>query len=805
MGMRISLTRAVVVVPATATPREHQAAALLVEEVQRRTGVRWEVRPEPPEGDAPAIVLGVVSRLRGTDSLNAAGSLTSGSARAEGYDVIVPPVRDGGEAPRVWVMGHDARGVFFGVGRLLRSLHMAEGSVEVDADLVHRGAPAYPVRGHQLGYRPKNNTYDAWSPEDYERYVRDLVVFGTNTIELMPPNTDDEDTNALMKVPKLEMLGILSRMLDRYDVDLSLWYPAMQNDYEDPAVVEQQLSEWGEVFERCERLDAVFVPGGDPGHTPPDVLVKFLDQVEKVLHRSHPEAEMWLSPQGFSEAWIQQFFALLHDHPPQWLTGLVYGPWTRRTLPRMREETPARYPIRLYPDIAHTFNCQFPVPGWDPAFMRTLGREPINPRPMGYARIHELLAPYTVGFVTYSEGANDDVNKFVWTALGFDPHADVVDILRDYARYFVGERYADPLAQGLLALEANWEGPLLARTSVDVTLAQFQDMERTATPAELQNWRLEQALYRAYYDAYVRGRLVQETAQELRALDRLRQARAVGSLEAIRQAEAILADQSAVTVGAGWRQRIEELAGQLFRDLGMQLSVARYGALARDRGANLDSLDEPLNNRPYLEQELGRIRAESSEPTRLEAIDRLLNDRNPGPGGFFDSPGDPGAQPHVLPGVGWEHDPYFLASSYSVYRDFDDPLRGERPGAPPPGSLDDDIPPGDDLARGIPGPLFWQTAAETVYGTPLQARYEHLDPTARYRLRVLYHGRYRATLALTARPGIQIHGPVPAPVPPVPLEYDIPPEATRTGTLELTWTLVEGRGAQVAGLWLMRR
>ena len=79
------------------------------------------------------------------------------------------------------------------------------------------------------------------------------------------------------------------------------------------------------------------------------------------------------------------------------------------------------------------------------------------------------------------------------------------DILREYGRYFIGERYADDFAQGLLALERNWRGPLAANEGVDTTLAQFQEMERTATPQMLANWRFQQALYRAYYDAYTRG------------------------------------------------------------------------------------------------------------------------------------------------------------------------------------------------------------------------------------------------------------------------------------------------------------
>ena len=53
-------------------------------------------------------------------------------------------------------------------------------------------APKYPLRGHQLGYRPKTNSYDAWDLPQWERYIRELALFGTNAIELIPPRSDDD-------------------------------------------------------------------------------------------------------------------------------------------------------------------------------------------------------------------------------------------------------------------------------------------------------------------------------------------------------------------------------------------------------------------------------------------------------------------------------------------------------------------------------------------------------------------------------------------------------------------------------------
>jgi hypothetical protein len=454
----------------------------------------------------------------------------------------------------------------------------------------------------------------------------------------------------------------------------------------------------------------------------------------------------------------------------------------RDSLPVLRANLPKRYRIRHYPDITHSLRSQYPVQDWDIAHALTSNREQINPRPVDEATIFRSLLPYVSDFITYSEGANDDVNKIVWSGLGWDPKTDVLQILREYSRYFLGDRYTDAFAQGVLALERNWRGALASNTSVYTTLEQFQSMERAAAPLDLRNWRFQQGLYRAYYDAYVRNRLLHETAIEERALDRLRSATRGQALQAIADARRIL-DEAQQKPAPEWRLRVYTLAEALFQSIRQQLSVEKYRAIAVGRGATLDSLETPLNNRGWLLARFDEIAALQNEDERLAALDRIVRWTDPGPGGYYDDLGNPAQQPHLVRGLPYEEDPQRFKSTMTGF--------GYRP----------------DWR------LSWMTHAESFWETPLQMRYTNLDPGARYRIRVVYAGdvfSMSTMIKLTANDKYDVHPPIRKESPIKPVEFDIPVEATRGGELTLTFSAPPGmgsagRGNQIAEVWLMRK
>ncbi len=768
-GVAVDLRHAVVVAD-TARPVHAKAVELLEVEVLKRTGIRLQHQGSMPESHIPAIVLGTAEATPGGAPKWPAG--LQAPEKAEGYALWVDTESRG--APTVYLVGRDDRGVLFAAGRLLRLITMREGELTLDGDIRLASAPEYPIRGHQIGYRDTANSYDAWDVNQYEQYIRDLVVFGVNSIELIPPLDPSERDSPHMPLTMWDMTVKLCALLDSYGLDVGFWQP-LDADVTNPTVARDQLEKRRVLFQACKRLDAVFVPGGDPGDTPPNILMPWLGQLANVLHHVHPKAGLWVSNQGFTHEENDFLFGYLEREKPDWLAGVAYGPWAKLTLREMRKRTPRQYQLRRYPDITHCVRCQYPVPEWDRAFAHTLGREPANPRPQATAHIHNVFAAYADGFVTYSDGVNDDVNKIVWSALGWDPQAEVPDVLKEYGRYFFGEDLAGSVTEGLLALEQNWQGPLARNRYVERTLSHWQEIEKRARGQLETNWRLQLALLRAYYDAYVQRRLANETQLEDKAYAELKKANEIGVEKAIASAREALARADSSPAAPELRKRIEELGETLYKSIGMQLDVKQYKAANPERGAVLEFLDQPLNNRDWLEQEFDQILGSSaSDSAKLAQVQEILNWENPGPGGFYDDLGNATKQPHLLRQKVWRADPGFVESPQEEFS-------GYKPGMR----------------------LSWLDQAETLYGTPLRLRYEGLDPAVAYQLRVVYAGRFRATMRLVAEGQYQIHGPFAQPEPVGPVEFTVPREATSDGVLELEWQLVDGRGCQVAEVWLL--
>ena len=219
----------------------------------------------------------------------------------------------------------------------------------------------------------------------------------------------------------------------------------------------------------------------------------------------------------------------------------------------------------------------------------------------------------------------------------------------------------------------------------------------------------------------------------------LRRAPAEGALVAMNAAQQSLKRSLTERVAEDSRTRILVLGEALFQSIGMQLSVEKYRAIAVDRGASLDTMEFPLNNRLWLEQEFAKIRKLPAEKDRLNALEGIVNWTDPGPGGFYDDLGNIAGQPHLVRGAGFSQDP---GSMQSPRVGFEEDL-----------VVDEE----DEKPEGFRR-LAWMDHAETLYDTPLHMRYSGLDPKAHYLLRVLYGGDSpKRKIRLVANGETEIH------------------------------------------------
>ncbi|CAG4988950.1 hypothetical protein DYBT9275_00192 [Dyadobacter sp. CECT 9275] len=764
-----------------------RSVEVLQTEVQKRTGIKIPVVKKRPKSAQNLIIIGLESDLAKispeiNSSLNALSEI-----KKEGFKLLVNDA-----TKTILIAGKDARGILYGVGRLLRKAEMGPNQFLMDSKFTFSTSPRYPVRGHQLGYRPKTNAYDAFTVAGFDQYIRDLALFGANTIEILPPRTDDDATSPHMKVPPIQMVVEQSRICKEYGLDVSVWYPNMGKDYVHPDSIAREIKEREEIFRLLPKLNAVFVPAGDPGELEPDVLFNWLAKEAAVLQKYHPEAKIWVSPQVFrpTQKWFDTFFEHVNKGYP-WFGGVVFGPWIKIPVQKIRALVKPSIPIRHYPDITHNYSSQYPVPHWDLAWAMTLGRESINPRPHDEKAIHNAFDEYGVGSVSYSEGTNDDVNKFVWSDQDWDPETPVVETLRDYARLFIGKDYTESVTQGLISLEKNWTGELVSNDGVNRTLQQWQEIEQMAPLKVQQNPRFQMGLIRAYFDAYTRQRLIREMELERAARETLASAKATGSGEAIRQARLTLEKAWKEPILQEFQTKCSQLADSLYKSIGAQLTMKKHGAMS-GRGNFIDLINMPLNDAPWLLDQMEKIEKLTEESDRMKGIHEMLHRTDAGPGGFYDHFGDPESWYRVVPGLSWEEDP---GSLQSPRIGFGVGLVGEE--------WVDEI-----KATGFKGqvtPRVWMKQAKTLYNQPLKIHYDQLDPKAEYRIRISYTGRFRSRMKMTTDDGQVVHELIQTGEQPT-FEFNVPQQATQDGEVTFIWNCGEGeRGSQVTEIWLMKK
>lgn len=492
--------------------------------------------------------------------------------------------------------GKTIRALIFAYSHFLRKSVFKNGAAALTETIGGEYAPQKKIRGHQTAYRTTPNTYDAWSYEQFFDYYLDLMAFGMNTVEHNGTKPKENFRNRLMKYEQYEFLAEASRLADIVDLDVSLWQANDDDETEEEALAVRDM-----LYKSMPRLNIVFPPGGDPGELPADEFVDRCKKIAKILRKHHPDAQLHPSAQAphTYRNWGEVFAKEMATEPEEF-DAVIMGPNHAFPMHELRKRIPEKYPMRFYPDITHNVRCEYPVnfleDDWHYTYAATLSRESVNPRPTELQTLHRLFSPYTIGSVSYSEGAHDDLNKAVWSALEFDANADLKTILLDYCRYFLYGADEERLADCIFMLERNWQGAPEENPVIDCCFREFCRLKEEY-PHLKENWRFLSLYFRACCDKLVKERRL----FQLEAIKNAELALTKGEADekAIKSALEILKAPFPETY-ASLRNEIDLLAEKLFELIGIQLDVEHYCAEGWERGATLETIDNNVTDCAYL-------------------------------------------------------------------------------------------------------------------------------------------------------------------------------------------------------------
>lgn len=481
------------------------------------------------------------------------------------------------------------RGFIYGFGHFIRKCEKKNNQIILTQNLTGEYSPSIAVRGHGIGYTHMSNTYEAWDKATLKNYILELMFFGLNTVETSFAR-DDKRTK-LMKYTFPEAMQVVSECCVELDIDLMLWYALLKSKTAD-----EITDEIMKLAGSAPKITSLFLPGGDPGDMQAEDFADKCRQIKKNLEKHFPSIQLWPSAQAPHEYpdWGEHFKAVMNEKPEEFY-GIIYAPNHAMPLSELRRSIDSSYPIEQFPDICHNVRCESPVhfydDDWHFAYAATLGRESANPRPVEMARLHKITSRYVGGNCSYSEGVNDDVNKFVWSSLDFNPEESLREILKDYSRAFFTGVNPEKTADAIFAMEQSWCGDPAENPSADYVLI-LLELILKENPHLVNNWRYRLLLFRAKCDKIVRDRRIFEASL-------LKDAKYEITYGTVENAEKILLKEFSEEYKA-MRNSLFSDAEDLHNLIGIQLDTEHFGGMNFERGCVLDTIDMPVTDRAYI-------------------------------------------------------------------------------------------------------------------------------------------------------------------------------------------------------------
>ncbi|MFH1738858.1 MAG: hypothetical protein ABIH23_07600 [bacterium] len=610
--------------------------------------------------------------------------------------------------------GVDERGVLYAVGEILRRMDLLELTLEFPSDLHLRTAPAFEVRGTQFDQGGKMVEVTGarhWTEKEQQTVILDYALAGANTFEVGVGLAKDSLLLDFMK-----SFGL--KTLVHYGPNTGAGPPEWQAEesigrpgYLCPSVPEAReylLRKCENSFKNSPTFDCVRFYAGDGGGCECDrcdpyggTYIRLCSDMAEIIHRYHPETEIFATNQKLDNADDQAIFDYLNEKPRPWLRAFCYAPgsdamtWQQgrrqthrmdlfrypgfgpfdRYLNEILHQLPPSQSIVFFNEITHWYYSQYGYvhfqpppdiegetpPHWssfiynrhpDPYLVMVYERQTFYAWPRYYHYVFNETMRYGIGDVTHSSGHHDHFNQWMWQRLMWSPHTSVEDVVAEYARTWFGREAAPLMAEALFQLEKNLEDnpsdPLPTRDGIDRYYLLVKQAGWKIPEAQFKdNWLWRQYMQKAALDKYTQLAVRAQLQLQKRIENRLAEALQSGDIDAA-IAEALM-----------WlRNRSETEEMRLLRE-----EAGRLGEESNEifgvRNTGYFNLEHDFIGLGWTRKQLGKAK-DAADPAKRRLLGQIVNYEDAREGGFYDNAGDPEGAFHLVNGTQFDHgQPYW--------------------------------------------------------------------------------------------------------------------------------------------------
>jgi len=609
-----------------------------------------------------------------------------------GHDVIV-------------AAGIDERGCLYCVGEFLRTVNIRNGIMELTEHLEVRTAPAFEIRGTQVGQsgvaKQLAKVRD-WTDDEVHRVILDYALEGANIF-----TTDGGPIFDFLKSFGLMAQGGFGANTAGEDIPHE-WIAAEsigRTGYVCLSVPEAKdfmLKKCDDFFRDSPRFDLVGFHGGDGGGCECDkcdpyglTFMKTVEEMAAIIHKYHPETRVYFTNQKFDNEDDSAIFSYLQEQPREWLWAWGYGPGSDATSwqPGHRQthrmdlfrypgfgpyglypkeilsQIPARHKLIYYNEITHWKYAQHAYiqmypradrdrnlpPHWsheiyerrpDQFLTMVYNRLTFYAWPRYYHRVFNDLMPFGIGDITHSSGHHDHFNQWMWQRLLWSPRMTVEEVVDEYCKTWFGREAAPLMAEALFILEENLQEQSEKTLPEKAGIKRYYDLVKEAGGKMPEELMVKDWLWRMYMQKGVLDRYTQLSVQQQMNL----QSRIEDNIsDALKNGEA----DKAINESLLWFDLMESNEMQELRE-----EAGILGEESNDifgvRNDGYFNLEHDFIGLGWLKRQLERAKV-AEKKKKLELLAMIVEYESTGEGGFYDNLGTANKAPNVVFGYPYDH------------------------------------------------------------------------------------------------------------------------------------------------------